>query len=97
MTRPEFTPRISLGDAMAALAGILAAAGFTWSQAGDIKVQAQRISAIEQTRMDDERIRARDEARLTEALREIKDNLRRVEDKLDRQAALTAPAERPRR
>lgn len=97
MTRPEFTPRISLGDALAALAGILAAAGFTWALAGDIKVQAQRISAIEQTRMDDERIRARDEARLTEALREIKDNLRRVEDKLDRQAALTAPAERPRR
>lgn len=98
MTKPEFTPRISLGDALAALAGILAAAGFTWALASDIRVQAQRITAIEETREADERTRARDDARLTESLREIKESVRRVEDKIDRQStAVRAATDRPQR
>lgn len=95
MTKPEYTPRFSLGDIVTALVAIVAAAGFAYSNAGDIKVQAQRISAIERMREVDADERQRDEARLTDALREIKDSVRRVEDKIDRQNNATRSTARP--
>lgn len=87
--KPEFAQRVSLGDVITAVVAIIAAAGFAYSNAGDIRVQAERISAIERQRIDDAAIAARDsarlEARLDASLRDIKESINRVEDKLDNQ------------
>ena len=84
MTKPEFTPRVSMGDIVTAVVAIIAAAGFAWSTKADVRVQAQRIDAIESSRMADERDHDRDDAKLEGSLREIKESMRRLEDKVDR-------------
>jgi hypothetical protein len=84
MKGPEFAPRVSLGDIVTGVVAILAAAGFAWSTQAEVRVQAQRIDALESVRESDERNHERDDAKLEASLREIKDSMRRLEDKVDR-------------
>ena len=97
--KPEFAQRVSLGDVITAVVAIIAAAGFAYSNAGDIRVQAERISAIERHRVDDAAVAARDsarlEARLDASLREIKESINRVEDKIDNQNRAASNRQRP--
>lgn len=101
MTRPEFAQRVSLGDVITAVVAIIAAAGFAYSNAGDIRVQSERIAAIERMRAADvekiDRDAQRLEARLSSSLSEIKASLARVEDKIDRAAEPTPRARTPQR
>ena len=84
MKTPEFASRVSLGDVITGIVAILAAAGFAWSTQVDVRVQAQRIDAIESARMAEERDHDRDDAKLEASLRDIKESMRRLEDKVDR-------------
>jgi len=90
MNKPELTSRVSLGDVITAVVAIIAAAGFAYSNAGDIRVQSERIAAIERVRSEDmakvDRDAQRLEARISGSLGEIKTALARVEDKIDRAA-----------
>lgn len=82
--KPEFASRVSLGDVITGILAVLAAAGFAWSTQAEVRVQAQRIDAIESSRMAEERDHDRDDAKLEGSLREIKESMRRLEDKVDR-------------
>jgi hypothetical protein len=84
MSRPEFASRVSLGDIVTAVVAIIAAAGFAWSTQAEVRVQAQRIDALESVRQSDERNHERDDAKLEASLRDIKESMRRLEDKVDR-------------
>lgn len=84
MKPPEFSSRVSFGDVITGIVAILAAAGFAWSTQAEVRVQAQRIDAIESARMAEERDRDRDDTKLEGSLREIKESMRRLEDKVDR-------------
>jgi uncharacterized protein HemX len=99
MKSPEFAQRISLGDVITAIVAIIAAAGFAYTNAGDIRVQAERISAIERERIEDAAQSARDserlEARLDASLRDIKESINRVEDKIDSQNRAATNRQRP--
>lgn len=83
---PVWQSHISLGNVLALLGGVFAAAGFAYALQGDIRVTVQRVEALEAHDAAQERQAERDQARIDVALRDIKDTLRRVEDKLDRKA-----------
>ena len=84
MKPPEFSSRVSFGDVITGIVAILAAAGFAWSTQAEVRVQAQRIDALESAREGDERDHDRDDAKLEASLRDIKESMRRLEDKVDR-------------
>lgn len=84
--KTEWAQRITLGDLITFGGSLLMAAGFAWNTRAEVQVVAKRVDEIEARRLEDIRLRERDDARIEASLRDIREAVRRVEDKLDRKA-----------